>query len=274
MSVFGTYSRYYDLLYKDKDYVGEANYVRSLIEQHRPGASSVLDLGCGTGRHALLLAESGYRVTGVDRSPSMLAAARAQLESAPPDRAARLACSGRVPEFVQGDVRSVRIAQKFDVVVSLFHVMSYQTSNSDLKAALLTAREHLAAGGVFIFDCWYGPAVLNERPSVRTRKLEDSQILVTRNADPVSHPNQNLVDVNYQVLITDKQSGAVEELRETHSMRYLFAPEVELLLEGADLRLNAAAAFMSNQPLGFDTWTAVFVAAASSSANDQRADGG
>src|SRR6478609_3000816 len=100
MSVFGAYSQYYDLLYKDKDYLGEASYVRSLIEQHYPGARSVLDLGCGTGRHALLLAESGYSITGVDRSAEMLSAAQTQLANASPALAARLASSGARPEFV------------------------------------------------------------------------------------------------------------------------------------------------------------------------------
>ena len=235
MSVFGAYSQYYDLLYKDKDYEGEAAYVRSLIERHHPSARSVLDLGCGTGRHALLLAESGYRMTGVDRSPDMLNAANAQLSAASPERTARLGSSGAAPTFLQGDVRSVRTGQQFDVVVSLFHVMSYQTSNDDLLAALLTIKEHLAPGGVVIFDCWYGPAVLTERATARTKQLENDRISVVRNAEPVVHPNRNVVDVNYHVLITDKQAARCDELRETHTMRYLFSPEVELLLEAAGL---------------------------------------
>jgi SAM-dependent methyltransferase len=264
MSVFGAYSQYYDLLYKDKDYAGEAAYVRSLIERYHPNAGSVLDLGCGTGRHALLLAESGYRMTGIDRSPDMLNAAKAQLASATPASAARFASSGAAPVFVQGDVRTARTGQKFDVVVSLFHVMSYQTSNEDLKAALLTAKEHLLPGGVVIFDCWYGPTVLTERPSARMRHLENERITVVRSAEPVLHPNRNCVDVNYHVLITDKESGSVQELRETHTMRYLFSPEVELLLSASGLELRGSAEFMTNKPLGLDTWTAVFVAAASS----------
>jgi len=263
MSVFGAYSQYYDLLYKDKDYAGEAAYVRSLIERYHPGARTVLDLGCGTGRHALLLAESGYRMTGVDRSPDMLNAANAQLAAASPERAARFAASGAAPTFLQGDVRTVRTGQKFDVVVSLFHVMSYQTSNDDLKAALLTIKEHLQPGGVVVFDCWYGPAVLTERATARTRHLENEKIAVVRSAEPVLHPNRNCVDVNYHVSITDKQSGAVQELRETHTMRYLFSPEVELLLSTAGLELKDSAEFMTNQPLGLGTWTAVFVATAS-----------
>ncbi|HET7543685.1 MAG TPA: class I SAM-dependent methyltransferase [Polyangiaceae bacterium] len=260
MSVFGAYSQYYDLLYKDKDYAGEAAYVRSLIERYQPGARSVLDLGCGTGRHALLLAESGYRVTGVDLSADMLQEANALLASASPERAARLSASGALPTFLQGDVRTVRTGRKFDVVVSLFHVMSYQTSNDDLKAALHTIREHLLPGGVVVFDCWYGPAVLTDRPSSRSKHLENERISVVRDAMPVLYPNRNCVDVNYHVRITDKQSGALQELRETHTMRYLFSPEVELLLSASGFELRDSTEFMTNRPLGFDTWNAVFVA--------------
>lgn len=252
MSVFGAYSQYYDLLYKDKDYAGEAEYVRSLIERYRPGARSLLDLGCGTGRHALLLARHGYAITGVDRSPEMLVAAKEQ--------ATKLPAGIPQPEFMEGDVRTVRVGKRFDVVVSLFHVMSYQTSNEDLKAAFATAKEHLAPGGTFIFDCWYGPAVLSERPSARERHLEDEHIRVTRRAEPVSYATRNCVDVNYHVVIDSKATGARDELRETHTMRYLFSPEIELFLEQAGLRLADSAEFQSNRPLGFDTWSAVFVA--------------
>jgi SAM-dependent methyltransferase len=249
MSVFGNYSRYYDLLYRDKDYRGEAAYIESLIRTQRPGARSVLDLGCGTGRHASLLAERGYDVTGVDRSPAMLAEARAR----------GTGTKGGRTEFVEGDVRSVRLGKQFDVVVSLFHVMSYQTTNADLAAAFATLRAHLAPGGLFIFDCWYGPAVLNLRPATRVLRLEDDAIAVTRLAEPVLHPNANVVDVNYHVFVRDKQTSAVSELREKHAMRYLFAPEVEFLLAAAGLKQEQLAAFMADGAPGLDTWTAVFL---------------
>jgi SAM-dependent methyltransferase len=244
MSVFAAYSKYYDLLYRDKDYAAEARYVHELIQRHHPRARSVLDLGCGTGRHAQLLCEHGYTLSGVDLSEEMLQVARANNP--------RLS-------FTQGDVRSVRLGQTFDVVASLFHVMSYQASNADLRAALATVRTHLAPGGLFVFDCWYGPAVLTSRPETRVKRLEDESIHVTRLAEPVLHPNDNVVDVNYHVLIRDKHSGNVDELRETHKMRYLFAPEVNLLLEDAGLRLTQLREFMGEREPGFDTWTAVFI---------------
>ncbi len=250
MSVFGAYSRYYNLLYRDKDYVGEAAYVRDLIQQHHPRARSLLDLGCGTGRHDLLLAEHGYSVTGVDLSDEMLEVARQQAQAA----------RGALPTFLPGDVRSVRLGKTFDVVVSLFHVMSYQTSNSDLLAAFSTARDHLEPGGLFVFDCWYGPAVLSERPSVRIKRLEDEQILVTRLAEPVMHENENTVDVNYQIFIQQKSDHALTELRETHRMRYLFQPEVAAMLESCGLELRAAHEFQTQRPHGAHSWSVTFIA--------------
>jgi predicted TPR repeat methyltransferase len=74
LSVFGAYSNYYDLLYEDKNYSKEVEFVSSVIRRHAPGAATVLDLGCGTGIHACAFAREGYQVTGLDRSADMLAA--------------------------------------------------------------------------------------------------------------------------------------------------------------------------------------------------------
>ena len=260
MNVFGAYSRYYNLFYKDKDYPGEVVYVHELIQQHRPGAKSVLDLGCGTGRHALLLAERDYEVAGVDRSAEMLTVANSLLSTLNLHPSTGDECIAPTLSFHQGDIRTIRLEHTFDAVVSLFHVMSYQTGNHDLRAAFATAREHLEPGGVFIFDCWYGPAVLTDRPVVRVKRLEDEEIAVTRIAEPVMHPNDNLVEVNYQVLVRDKASGAVEEMNETHRMRYLFRPEVELFLLNAGMTLVAAEEWMTGRQPGYDTWGVCFVA--------------
>lgn len=70
--VFNEYASYYDLLYRDKDYESEAAYINSLLQKYRPDAKSILELGCGTGRHASLLAEQGYHVLGLDQSEEML----------------------------------------------------------------------------------------------------------------------------------------------------------------------------------------------------------
>lgn len=246
MSAFGSYSRYYNLFYREKDYAGETAFIDGLIRKYRPAAQTILDLGCGTGRHALLLAAEGYAVTGVDRSREMLARAETQAHK-------------RV-SFQQGDIRKIRLDRTFDIAVSLFHVISYLPENRDLRDTFATVSAHLADGGLFIFDCWYGPAVLHDRPTVRVKRLADEESVVLRIVEPMMLPNDNLVDLHYQVLVEDKATGAWEEIKEIHRMRYLFRPELEMLLEDAGLVLVEAREWLSDKPLGWDTWGACFVA--------------
>jgi SAM-dependent methyltransferase len=228
VTVFAGYSRYYDLLYRDKDYAAESRYVAGLIEKHAPSSRSLMEIGCGTGAHAAELARQGYDVTGVDMSEGMLAAAEAR--------------------------------KRGMAVISLFHVMSYQTSTGDLAAAFATARAHLLTGGVFVFDCWYGPAVLRQWPSVTRKRLADESTEVQRVATPEIHADRNVVDVNYTVEVTDINTRVTETLEETHSMRYLFTPEIELALETAGMKLVDSRAWMSDDSPGFESWGAVFIA--------------
>lgn len=244
--VFGTYGRYYNLLYRDKDYAAEARFVRELLEKHASGAQSILELGCGTGAHALQLADLGYEVHGVDQSGTMLEMAQQGLAAAA-GAAVRL-------DFTQGDIRTFRLGRAFDAVIALFHVMSYQVSTADLRATCATARAHLKPGGVFLFDYWYGPAVLTERPTVRVKRMEDEGVGVIRIAEPLIHPNDNVVDVNYQIMVEDKASGRVEEFQETHRMRYLFRPEIEMLLAEAGLTQVEFGQWLTGNEPGFDTW--------------------
>jgi SAM-dependent methyltransferase len=253
MTIFGNYSRYYDLLYRDKNYIGEARFMHQLIQNHTLNAQLIFELGCGTGNHAVLLANEGYNIHGVDLSEGMLQKANERLSLLPPELASRL-------EFSQGDIRHIKLKKTFDVVISLFHVISYQTTYEDLLAAFTTVKKHLKLGGIFIFDVWYGPAVLSDHPKVRVKRLEDEEIEVTRVAEPVMYPNDNLVDVNYHVFIKDKLSKQIEELRETHTMRYLFKPEIELLLRQSSMKILDYGKWMSDQGANFDTWGVYFVA--------------
>src|SRR5574344_624121 len=115
MSNFENYSKYYDLLYQDKDYSAESNYIDGLIKKYNLNAKTLFELGCGTGKHAKLLAQKGYKTFGIDLSESMLKQAKTL---------------GVDCEF--GDVRNFRCDKKFDAVLSLFHVVSYQTSDEDV----------------------------------------------------------------------------------------------------------------------------------------------
>lgn len=255
MSVFDAYAAYYDLLYRDKDYASEAAYVHGLLQRHAPAVHDILELGCGTGGHAVELARYGYAVTGVDLSAAMVAQAQARTAAMPQDGFSGFAPR---PRFSLGDLRNYRDGNKYDAVLALFHVMSYQTGNSDLRAAMTTVAESLAPGGVFIFDCWYGPGVLTDPPVSRVRRLHDDGVAITRIAEPLHLANENRVDVHYEILV-ESPTGA-ERIEENHPMRYLFVPEVDLLLESAGLHRLDVKEWLTAEAPSVSTWNACFVA--------------
>src|SRR5438874_4091781 len=169
---FGSaYAQAYDLLYLDKDYTAECDLLENIF--HRYGdkpISRVLDLGCGTGNHAFPLASRGYEVVGIERSESMLAQAYNKLAHVP----VKPKLSYRA-----GDIRSAKLGSEFDAALMMFAVLGYQLENKDVLAALKTARQHVRPGALFIYDVWYGPAVLHQRPSERSRVMPtaDGKIL-------------------------------------------------------------------------------------------------
>jgi len=246
MGSFNKYSRYYDLLYREKDYQGEAAYIDGLIKTYHPGAETVLDMGCGTGRHAGFLAKRGYKIHGIDSSETML-------------EAANEIGDGKDLTFSLGDIRDARLGNNFDAVISLFHVISYQINNDDLLDTFTTAFAHLKKGGIFIFDCWYGPAVLTHRPAVRVKKIKDKDLEITRLAQPVMHANENSVNVNYHIFVRYKNTGQVDEIKENHRMRYLFKPEVDSLLRQTGFTLEGFFEYMTGNEPGYNTWSVCFV---------------
>lgn len=92
MSTFGSYAHYYDLLYADKDYGDEAQFVDKCIRVYAPDARSVVELGCGTGGHAFGLAKRGWTIHGADLNGDMLDRARKRLTNSGAEYASKLRC--------------------------------------------------------------------------------------------------------------------------------------------------------------------------------------
>lgn len=253
MSIFSHYACYYDLLYRDRDYEGEADYVMNLIRAHRPESKKLCEFGCGTGRLAEILASRGYDIHGVDISIEMLARAEERKSILPPNSASRLS-------FQTGDIRTVELFSRFDAIVSMFHVISYLNEDEDLQKSFATAAGHLHPGGLFIFDFWYGPAVLTERPQPRIKRLEDERIRVVRFAEPCLHPERNVVDVTFHIIITDREAGVAEEFAEIHPMRYLFLPELRLMLASAGFESIDFFAHLTDCQPSLSTWGVCCVA--------------
>jgi len=249
MNQFGNlYSQYYDLLYKDKDYMKEVEFITTSIKNHNPNAKSILDLGCGTGKHAELFCSKNYSVHGVDLSKDMLDIAKER----------RIGKENKL-NFTHSNIQNLELNKRFDVVVSLFHVMSYQNSNEELIKAFKVAKEHLKDDGIFIFDFWYGPAVLTDLPTARVRRLENDKIKITRIAEPIIHCQENIVDVNYDIFIEDKITENIIKKKELHKMRYFFDTELEIICEKVGFKIERKLEWLSEKTPSFNSWNVVWI---------------
>lgn len=247
--VFGPgYAGAYDSLYADKDYAGECNLLERIWATYGTDhVRSVLDLGCGTGRHAHELAARGYDVVGVDRSEPMLELARSR---------------GPGPAFVSADVAQLALGRTFDAAVLLFAVLGYQVETEQVLATLRSARRHLEPGGLLAFDVWYGPAVLAERPAPREKVVErDGERLVRRSSGTLD-VRRHRVRVDFELWPLDRgaQVGAVME---SHLMRFFFPLELEHYLADAGFRLCRLGGFpeVAQEP-SETTWSVLAVAVA------------
>ncbi|MFA5805628.1 MAG: class I SAM-dependent methyltransferase [Melioribacteraceae bacterium] len=239
---FNLYSLYYNLLYTDKNYEAEATYVHDKLKKYIPELSKILELGTGTGVHADLLQKKGLSVTGIELSEDMAQQARE-----------------KGIECYVNDCSDFRLEEKFDAVISLFHVISYLTENEKLIKTFQNVYNHLNPGGVFLFDVWYSPAVYNLKPETRIKRIDNDEVKIIRLAEPVLHYNKNVVDVNYEVIIEEKQNGNVKHINETHSMRHFSLPELDLLATTLGFEILEAEEWLTGKEPSENTWGVCFI---------------
>jgi len=168
---------------------------------------------------------------------------------------------GQRIEFYVSDISKLVLRREFDVAVSLFHVMSYLTTNGIFIKSLRNIYKHLKKGSLFIFDFWYGPAVLTQKPGKRTKNITDKDINIKRMSVPRIDFNANTVDINYKIAALDKKSGLIESINEVHKMRYFFLPELDLMLRNAGFKIIKSLKWMSSKEgLSENSWSAVIIA--------------
>ncbi|MEZ3431828.1 MAG: class I SAM-dependent methyltransferase [Lachnospiraceae bacterium] len=250
MEVFQDYAYYYNAFYRDKNYRAEAEQVNLLLKKYGKDVKRIINFGCGTGKHDMELTGMGYQCMGIDMSQMMIDIARENT-------------SGRENiDFSVADIREYKTSAQYDAVISLFHVMSYQNTNEDILKAFRSARAALSTGGTFLFDVWYGPGVLSDKPTLRVKEIQDDQYRLIRIARPVMHDKTSVVDVCYEILVIDKRTGETKTISEVHSMRYFFRPELESYLEKAGFELIDNLDCATLEATDYDSWTSYFVARA------------
>jgi SAM-dependent methyltransferase len=253
--VFGpAYAGFYDLLYGDKDYDAECDVLERAFSEFAHGpVRRVLDLGCGTGGHAIRLAQRGYGVIGIDRSAAMLG--RAQ------EKAIAAGVADQVA-FHRSDLTAQPLLEPCDAVVMMFAVLGYLVDQSDQIAALSQARRNVRSGGVLVFDAWYAPAVEHEPPGQRWRVVENGHRLSVRLSEGKLEPSTETCDISFRVL--DIEAGSVvADVRELHRMRYYRTETVQHLLHATGFELVRLGRFPEFwRDAGNDSWSVSGIARA------------
>lgn len=232
--VFQKYAEYYDLLYQDKDYERECNFLEQIFQacSVKP-IVNILELGCGTGGHAIPLVKRGYKVTGIEPSSTMLQIAKVR------GKKENLKLS-----FHQADIRSFDLKTKFDAALAMFAVVNYLPTNNDLQISFANIRGHLEKDSLFVFDVWNGLAVLRILPEVRVKIAEDKEKRIIRIAQPELDAFNHLCRVHYRLLIL-QNNALVDEFEETHVIRYLFPQEIVHYLEDAEFEVLKICPFLN-----------------------------
>lgn len=220
---FAGIAEFYDLDFED--FYDDAAFYQRLVEIHGP---RVLELGVGTGRIAVPLAEGGATVTGVDLAQGMLAIARR--------RAGSLGIT-----FVESDIRSVRLPDRFDLVIAPLGTLQHMETPDDAVAALETMASHLAEDGVAVIDV-ESPVPDDYDPSPQpliqhwSKPWRDGRVTKVVSVDAIPSEGAKAITWHYDIA---EQDGALRRLTAEFLLRTFTSPELELAARIAGLRVAA-----------------------------------
>lgn len=188
-----------------------------------PSGGSVLDLACGTGRLSVPLAARAGRITGLDSSAAMLAAARA-----------KAAAAGAEVSWVQGDMTAFDLGRVFDVVMVTGNSLAHLTTDAALSGCLAAVRRHLAPGGVFAFDVVDPELHKLERPAKERVKRAPPAAGVRLREAASYNPFTQVRAANWRVIDGEGRTREV-----AFHLRQFFPDDLPRALEAAGLRLTA-----------------------------------
>jgi SAM-dependent methyltransferase len=246
------YAEYYDLLYSDKDYEAECNFLDQLWRQFcQEMPIKVLDVGCGTGNHAILLAKRGYKVTGVDASAPMIAIARRKAEAA-----------GLEITFHVARMEQMELGERWDTAICMFNTINYVTDDDLLRKALLNIHRHLKIGGTFLFDFRNGVPSLRSYSPVRVKWVRKGSLRILRISETQLDAMEHLFYTTYTCLVLDGDR-LVKEFQDQHVVRFLFLREVQRLLKECGFEVIHACPFLEpNARPREEDWNIMVVAQA------------
>lgn len=206
-----------------------------------PEGSSILDLCCGHGRHAIALAERGYQVTGQDLSEVFLNQAQADAVAA--DVQVR---------WVHGDMRRIPFEGEFDAVINLFSAFGYLESEEEDQRVLDQIRVALKPGGLFLLEIIHQAWLLRNFES-RGWHVGTGGVMVLEERE------LNLLTGRNEVTVTLVDTDGTRRKKQ-HAMRIYSVPELVRMVRQAGLTVEAASGGLDGRKLTLDSNRLVLVA--------------
>jgi SAM-dependent methyltransferase len=230
---YGEYAAVYDQTGQMRFSIMMALYLQEIVGQHPTSGHRMLDLACGTGTLALLLAEHGWQVAGIDLSEAMLEQAQC-----------KAALAGVAVSFQRGDMRDFVVPEPVDLVTCCYDSLNYLLTEDDLLAAFRAIHSALRTGGLCCFD-------LASEHFLREywRDVEEYASDAYRHTMASSFDDKTGYSTLHLTGTRLDEDGSVRVFRETHVER-AFAPScVTQLLEQAGLRVEALYDCFTFQPV-------------------------
>jgi SAM-dependent methyltransferase len=227
-------------------------------EAVREFGDPVLELGCGTGRITMALAEAGKRVTGLDLSERML-------ERAVKKRAALRVEARERLHLIQGDMARFDLGEKFRLVIIPFRPFQHLLEVRQQVDCLDCVRKHLAPGGRLILDVFqtdaermHDPVHMREMLVTEYKTADGRQVRISERVVAFHRAEQrNDVEMIFSIR---HPNGRQEKLVFAWTLRYFFRYEIEHLLARCGFRVSALYGNFDRTPIRDESPEMVFVA--------------
>lgn len=217
--MFSETARYYDVIYDEfKDYEAEADQVAELIHRLAPEACSILDVGCGSGRHASFLTEKhGFEVDGLDLEPAFVEIAQERCPNG---------------TFVVADMADFAMGRRYDLILCLFSSIGYVKTPDRLASTASAMREHLNPGGLAVVEPWFQPHTFSPGRVHFTTVDREDQKIVRMNTSEV-RDGISIMDFHYLIGTPE----GIQHLEERHELALFTEAEMREGLAGGGLEV-------------------------------------
>ena len=232
---FSQYAQYYDLFYTNKNYSDESAFIHKLIKKyHKKNINEILilDIGCGTGIHALEFLSYGYKVEGSDISSDMIELAQKRA----------LKADKEIIFYNESFQTSNKINGKYDVVLALFSAINYVLTDEEIATSFGNMHKLLNDDGLLIFDFWNGDAVIRDYSPTREKTVSSGDIKIIRSTKASINEEINNININFDFSLS-KKDKIIDQFSEKHQLRYFFIKEMENIIKHNKFELINAYPF-------------------------------